>query len=78
MREKIQELRMEEAIEFLAEVMAASWKKYIATEEWRNLPEQRRWPTEPWNQWVLRMQMALEEEPPGENARALVVRVMEL
>jgi hypothetical protein len=58
--------------------MAASWKQYIASEEWRNLLENRRRPTEPWNQWVLRMQMALEEEPAGENARAVVVRLMEL
>ena len=78
MREKIRELRMEEVIEFLAQAMAASWRKYISSEEWRNLPEQRRRPTEPWNQWILRAQMALEEEPPGENARALVVRAMEL
>jgi MerR family transcriptional regulator, thiopeptide resistance regulator len=78
MREKVRELRMEEAIEFLAQAMAASWKKYITSAEWRNLPEQRRHPAEPWNQWILRVQMALEEEPPGENARALVVRAMEL
>jgi len=78
MREKVQELRIEEAVEFLAQAMAAAWKKYIASDEWKNLPEQRRRPTEPWNQWVLRAQMALEEEPPGENARALVLRTMEL
>lgn len=78
MREKVQDLGIAEAVEFLAQAMAASWKKIIASEEWRNLPEQRRRPTEPWNQWILRAQMALEEEPPGENARALVVRAMEL
>jgi MerR family transcriptional regulator, thiopeptide resistance regulator len=78
MREKVQQLRIEKAVEFLAQAMAASWKKIIASEEWRNLPEQRRRPTESWNQWILRAQMALEEEPPGENARALVVRAMEL
>lgn len=78
MREKVRDLRMAEAIEFLAQAMAASWKKFIASDEWKTMPEQRRHPTEPWNQWVLRAQMALEEEPPGENARALVVRVMEL
>lgn len=78
MREKVQELRIEEAVQFLARALAASWKKYIGTEEWRNLPEQRRRPAEPWNQWVLQAQMALEEEPPGENARALVLRAMEL
>ena len=78
MRQKVQELRIEEAVEFLAQAISASWKKYIVSEEWRNLPEQRRRPTEPWNQWVLRVQMALEEEPPGENARALVLRAMEL
>jgi MerR family transcriptional regulator, thiopeptide resistance regulator len=78
MREKVQELKIAEAVEFLAQTMAASWKKYIATDEWKNLPEQWRRPTEPWNRWVLRAQMALEEEPPGENARALVLRTMEL
>jgi MerR family transcriptional regulator, thiopeptide resistance regulator len=78
MRERVQELKIDKAIEFLAQAMAASWKKIIASEEWRNLPEQRRRPTEPWNQWVLRVQIALEEEPPGENARAVVVRAMEL
>jgi MerR family transcriptional regulator, thiopeptide resistance regulator len=78
MREKVQELRIEEAVEFLAQTLAASWKKYIASEEWRNLPEQRRRPAEPWNAWVLRAQMALEEEPPGDNARALVLGAMEL
>lgn len=78
MRVKVQELRIEEAVEFLARAMAASWQKYIASEEWRSLPEQRRQPAEPWNQWAVRAQMALEEDPPGENARALVLRVMEL
>jgi len=78
MRQKLQHLQIEEAVQFLAQAMAAWWKQYIASAEWKSLPEQRRRPTEPWNQWVLRVQMALEEEPPGENARAVVVRAMEL
>lgn len=78
MRERVEELKIERIVDFLARAMAASWKKYIASEEWLKLPEGFRHPTEPWNQWVLRVQMALEEEPPGENARALVLRVIEL
>jgi DNA-binding transcriptional MerR regulator len=78
MRERVEELKIEQIVDFLARSMAASWKKYIVTDEWRKLPESFRHPTEPWNQWVLRMQKSLEEEPPGENARALVLRTMEL
>jgi len=32
----------------------------------------------PWNRWVLRAQEALEENPPGEHARGVVLRAMEL
>ncbi|HUH63395.1 MAG TPA: MerR family transcriptional regulator [Terracidiphilus sp.] len=78
MRHKVRDLKLEEIVDFLARVMSANWKKLITAEEWIKLPESRRHPTEPWNQWVLRAQMALEEDPPGENARALVLRVMEL
>ena len=78
MRQRIAELKIEPIIDFLARAMAASWRKHIATEEWLKLPESFRHPTEPWNQWVLRAQTSLEEEPPGENARALVLRCMEL
>lgn len=78
LRAKLQELSIEDVVEFLARAMAASWRKYIASEEWRSLPERRRRPTEPWNQWVVRMQMALEEDPPSETTRALVLRMMEL
>ena len=78
MRQKVRELKLEEVVDFLARAMSANWKKLITTEAWTKLPEGRRYPTEPWNQWVLRAQTALQEDPPGENARALVLRVMEL
>lgn len=78
LRDRLRELKMEEGIDFLARAMAASWKRYIASEEWKQLPERRRNPAEPWNQWIVRVQQALEEEPPGDNARAVVLRAMEL
>lgn len=78
LRVKVQELKVEQVVDFLARVLSANWKKYITSEEWTKLPESRRYPTEPWNQWVLRIQTALEEDPVGENARAVVLRAMEL
>jgi DNA-binding transcriptional MerR regulator len=78
LREKVREWKIEQIVDFLARALAASWKKYITSEEWKSLPERRRDPREPWNEWILRIQRALEEEPPGESARAVVLRAMEL
>ena len=78
LREKARELQMEKVVEFLARATAASWRKYIASEEWARLDDRMRNPTEPWNDWFLRVRAALEEEPPGEKAQDFVTRMMEL
>ncbi len=78
LRAKIAEFRIEQVVEFLARTMAASWKAYVASDAWARLEERQRNPTEPWNQWYLRVRAALEEDPPGEKARGLVLRLTEL
>lgn len=78
LREKIQEFQMERVIEFLARCMAANWKKLRESEAWARLEERQRNPTEPWNQWYVRMRGALEEEPLGQPALDLVARLIEL
>jgi len=78
LREKVRELRMEQVVEFLARAIAASWRNYIASDEWARLEDRVRNPTEPWNEWFLRVRAALEEDPPGEKAQEFVARMMEL
>jgi DNA-binding transcriptional MerR regulator len=78
LREKIDELQLEQVVDYFARMLAASWKAYVASEAWARLTERQRNPTEPWNQWYLRLRIALEEDPPGEKARALVLRMTEL
>lgn len=78
LREKIDELHLEQVVEFLAKTIAACWKAYVASEAWARLEERQRNPTEPWNEWYVRMRAALEEDPPGEKAQALVLRMTEL
>jgi DNA-binding transcriptional MerR regulator len=78
LRAKIDELHLEQVVDFLARTLAASWKAFVASEAWARLEERQRNPTEPWNAWYLRVRSALEEDPPGEKARALVLRMTEL
>ncbi|MBZ5575243.1 MAG: MerR family transcriptional regulator [Acidobacteriia bacterium] len=78
LRQKVDEFEVERAIEFMARAMAAHWRKYIASDAWARLEERQRNPTEPWNEWYLRARLALEEDPPGEKARDLVTRLIEL
>jgi DNA-binding transcriptional MerR regulator len=76
--EKVQQFQIEKAVEILALAMAANWKRFTASEAWTRLEERQRNPTEPWNQWYVRMREALEEDPPGEKLHAIVVRMTEL
>lgn len=78
LREKLSEFHIEQVIDFFARMLAASWKAYVASEAWARLSESQRNPTEPWNEWYRRTRVALEEDPPGEKARALVLRMTEL
>jgi len=78
LRERVREFRIEEVVNFLARTLAASWKAYVASSGWARLSERQRNPTEPWNEWYLRARAALEEDPPGEKAQALVLRMTEL
>ena len=68
----------EQILAFLGRAMAMRWKKYTASEAWAKLEERQRNPTEPWNEWYRKMRIALEEDPPGEKAVAMVTRLMEL
>ena len=78
LRDKLQEFQIERAVEILALAMAANWKRFTSSEAWTRLEERQRNPTEPWNEWYVRMREALEEEPPGEKLQAIVVRMIEL
>lgn len=78
LRAKIDEFHLEQVIDFLAGTLAASWKAFVASGAWARLEERQRNPTEPWNEWYLRVRSALEEDPPGDKARALVLRMTEL
>lgn len=78
LREKIDEFQLEQVVDYFARILAASWKAFVASEAWAHLTERQRNPTEPWNAWYLRLRVALEEDPPGEKARAVVLRMTEL
>lgn len=78
LREQLRVFQIERAVEMLAAAMAANWKRFTASEAWVRLEERQRNPTEPWNEWYVRMREALEEEPPGEKLHAIVVRMLEL
>jgi DNA-binding transcriptional MerR regulator len=78
LRERVEEFKIDQILAFLGRVMAMRWKKYTASEAWAKLEERQRNPTEPWNEWYRRMRIALEEDPPGEKAVAMVTRLMEL
>ncbi len=78
LRERIGKFRVEQVIDFLARMLAASWKAYVASEAWARLTDRQRNPTEPWNEWYRRARVALEEDPPGEKAQAIVLRMTEL
>ena len=78
LRARIEEFQIEKVLDFLAHAMAANWKKFIASEAWTKMDERQRNPTEPWNEHFRRTRVALEEDPPGKNAQALVLRMMEL
>jgi DNA-binding transcriptional MerR regulator len=78
MREKIDQFQLEQVVDFFARILAASWKAFVASEAWAQLTERQRNPTEPWNEWYRRLRIALEEDPPGEKARAVVLRMTEL
>ena len=78
LREKLREFQIERAVEMLVLAMAANWRRFIASEAWSRLEERQRNPAEPWNQWYVRMREALEEDPPGEELHAIVVRMIEM
>lgn len=78
LRDKIEEFRIEQVVDFFARMLAASWKAYVASDAWSRLTERQRNPTEPWNEWYRRARVALEEDPPGEKAHAMVLRMIEL
>ena len=78
LREKIDEFQLERVVDYFARILAASWKAYVASEAWARLTERQRNPTEPWNEWYRRARVALEEDPPGDKARAMVLRMTEL
>lgn len=78
LREKIQQFQIERAVQMLALAMAANWKHFTQSEAWARLDERQRNPTEPWNEWYVRMRAALEEDPPGERLHEVVVRILEL
>jgi DNA-binding transcriptional MerR regulator len=78
LREKIEEYRIEQVVDYFARMLAASWRTYVASEAWGRLTERQRNPTEPWNEWYRRLRVALEEDPPGEKAQAMVLRMTEL
>lgn len=78
LREKIDEFQLEQVVDYFARILAESWKTFVASEAWARLTERQRNPTEPWNEWYLRLRIALEEDPPGERARAVVLRMTEL
>lgn len=78
LREKVDEFQLEQVIDYFARILAASWKAFVASEAWARLTERQQNPTEPWNEWYVRLRVALEEDPPGEKARAVVLRMTEL